>query len=126
MKFRITEKHISSFFVDIKNWDDKYDKIKFDFKYKVIPSYYNEELIGYHIKPIDNDSKLTVYQIWYFDEFNSKMQGWKQCKWSEYHDRDFDDCLLSLEEAEKYCYDFKNKYENMYGKIVKEFDIINI
>lgn len=122
MKFKIVKKYIDKFFINIKDWDEQfYIKICNELGYIIKPIIYNDKISGYSI--YKEGEKIPVYRIWYYDEFNSRMQGWRQYEWSEYHDREFDDSVLTISQAKLNCNSCKNKIEKYYGEEVEIFEL---
>lgn len=122
MKFKIVKKYIDKFFIDIKDWDEQfYTKTCNELEYIIKPIIYDDKINGYSI--YKEGEKIPVYQIWYYDEFNSRMQGWRQYEWSEYHDRAYDDSVLTISQAKLNCNSCKNKVEKYYGEEVETFEL---
>ena len=136
MKFRIVKTYITCWYIDSKEWD------KFNFETNGFPNYYESLAndLNYVVTPVQlsNEDKphgyrieskdgkdIPAYSIWYLDEFDSRFQGWKRYKWSEFHDRSYDDTVLNTFEAEIKCKECKTKIENYYryGKVIKEIEI---
>ena len=123
MKFRIVRKFIDKFFIEPKDWNESlYTKICNDLGYSIKKIETQHKVIGYSITNSDNKN-IPVYHIWYLDEFNSHMQGWKQYEWCEYHDGKSDDCVLTINLAKEKCFECKEEKEKYYGKVVEEFQI---
>ena len=131
MKVRIIKKPISSYFVNAEKWDndilscEDYCKNlcdQFDI-FEMIPITYNEKITGYRIEHKNKECQIMSYEVWYYNELHSSKPGWRQYLWSEYHDRSYDDCVLTIKEAIDKARECKIKYEKNYGIIVDEFNI---
>ena len=124
MKIRIVKKLIPHYYVDAEDWNQYYIDLVNKLNYFIQPIQWSTEdkPHGYRIF-LGENIKIPVYQIWYYDEFNSRSRIWNQYKWSEFHDRSFDDCVLTLDEAKDKAKECKIKYENRYGIIIDEFNI---
>lgn len=81
MKIRIVKKLIPHYYVDAEDWNQYYIDLVNKLNYFIQPIQWSTEdkPHGYRIF-LGENIKIPVYQIWYYDEFNSRSRIWNQYK----------------------------------------------
>ena len=74
---------------------------------------------------VKNEKNKRPYEVYYFDEYDSRGPKWRKVIWDEQSYLNFSDnnFVNTVEEAKQKALEFLEEYREEHGTIVEEFNL---